>query len=69
MKRFLEEEKIEGEKELVLPSVGEERTGEHTKTGKKTVGEEKRQVTDFKEIAWCSSVVVQGGSTAKKWFV
>ena len=25
MKRFLEEERMEGEKELVLPSVGEER--------------------------------------------
>ena len=27
MKRFLEEGKIEGEKELVLPSVGEEQIG------------------------------------------
>ena len=27
MKRFLEEERIEGEKESVLPSVGEERIG------------------------------------------
>ena len=27
MKRFLEEEKIEGEKESVLPSVGEKRIG------------------------------------------
>ena len=28
MKRFLEEGRIEGEKESVLPSVGEERIGE-----------------------------------------
>ena len=27
MKRFLEEERIEGEKESVLPSIGEERIG------------------------------------------
>ena len=27
MKRFLEEERMEGEKQLVLPSVGEERIG------------------------------------------
>ena len=30
MKRFLEEGRVEGEKESVLPSVGEERIGGHT---------------------------------------
>ena len=30
MKRFLEEEKIEGETESILPSVGEEQIGGHT---------------------------------------
>ena len=29
-------------------------------TGKRKAGEEKRQATDFKEAAWCSSAVVQG---------
>ena len=39
---------------------------ERTKTGKRKAGEEKRQVTDFKEAVCCSSAVVQEGSTAKK---
>ena len=30
MKRFLEEKRLEGEKESILPSVGEERIGGHT---------------------------------------
>ena len=32
---------------------------EETKTGKRKAGEERRQVTDFKEAACCPSAVVQ----------
>ena len=38
------------------------------KTGKRKAGEERRPI-DFKEAAYYPSVIVQGGCTAKKWFV
>ena len=38
------------------------------KTGKRKAGEEKRQ-DNFKKAACYPSAVVQGGCTAKKWFV
>ena len=31
---------------------------ENEKTGKRQVGEERKQSTGFREAAWCSSVVV-----------
>ena len=39
------------------------------KTGKRKVGEERRQATDFKEAACCPSAVVLGEKWRKKWFV
>ena len=38
------------------------------KTGKRKAGEERKQ-TDFEEVACYPSAVVQGGCTAKKWFM
>ena len=37
--------------------------------GKREAGEERRQVTDFKEAACCPSVVVQGLHGKKMFFV
>ena len=47
MKRFLEEGRMEGEKESVLPSVGEERIGGHIHEKRERGGVVKRDVDPY----------------------
>ena len=43
----------------------QEEKNEETKTGKRKAGEERKQVTDFKEAVCCPSAVVQGAAQRK----